>query len=116
MSPPPKIRFHPKDWVPFQSLYGFVRLVLCVCWDPIGVFGHRQTLDEYDSYVGPICQLLRKGASAEQLKAHLTNVEQVSIGVNRGPCAQLDLTVQQLLRVRAEWLEEIELATDQTGD
>jgi len=43
--------FSNQDWDKFRSLEGMVRLVLITVWDPIGVFGLSQTLDEYDNYV-----------------------------------------------------------------
>jgi len=94
---PPKV-----DWEPFNSFEGMVRLVLSVCWDPIGVFGHRNTLDEYDSYVKAVCDLLLAGAGADEIRDHLLSVETQRIGIRRSDTVSLDLTVQKLMQV-ARW-------------
>lgn len=60
--------FANKDWDPFRSLAGMVRLVLITTWDPIGVFGYPQTLNEYDRYVPPVVELLSKGPSVKELE------------------------------------------------
>lgn len=58
-------------WESFASLHGMVRLVLCVDWDPIDLFGTVQTLDEYDQYASGVRQLLERGTSVEELTALL---------------------------------------------
>lgn len=58
-------------WEHFASLQGLVRLVLCVDWDPIDLFGVIQVLDEYDSYAAQVRALLEAGATVEELTAHL---------------------------------------------
>ena len=40
-----------------------VRLVLSVVWDPIGVYGYKQTLGECDSYAAMILELAEKTKS-----------------------------------------------------
>ena len=35
----------------FNTLRGFVRLVLLVAWDPIGILGYAGAMNEYDSYM-----------------------------------------------------------------
>jgi len=91
--------FKREDWLPFNSLAGFVRIVLCVCWDPIGIFGHRNALDEYDSYVAEVCELLRNGATSEELKAHLLSIESESMGIRRRADDSIELAVDKLLKV-----------------
>jgi hypothetical protein len=68
-------------WRPFSNLHGFVRLILLVDWDPLGVFGIPDAMDEYDSYVGEICELLKSGAAREDLIEHLDVLETQRIGV-----------------------------------
>jgi hypothetical protein len=36
-------------------------------WDPVGVYGVPEVIDEYDEYVGQVGRLLREGASHEGL-------------------------------------------------
>ena len=62
-------------WRPFAKLHGFVRLVLLVDWDPIGIFGYTGAMDEYDGYATDICDLIRAGASRETLIHHLDTIE-----------------------------------------
>ena len=72
---------NPGDWQPFCSLRGVVRLILLVDWDPIGVFGSLDALNEYDSYASGVCKLLEAGATREKLIAHLDHIEKASMGL-----------------------------------
>ncbi len=69
------------DWQGFSSPYGFIRLILLVDWDPIGVLGYPEAMDEYDRYAPAIYDLLRKGASVPELAAYLHQIEVERIGV-----------------------------------
>jgi hypothetical protein len=40
-------------------------------WDPIGVSHAPEAADEYDSYLGPIAQRLREGASPDDVADYL---------------------------------------------
>jgi hypothetical protein len=51
-----------------------IRRVLLDYWDPIGVRGEPKAQDEYDSYLGGICELLVSGASDEEIANHLRGV------------------------------------------
>ena len=73
--------FQNKDWDAFRSLEGMVRITLIAVWDPIGIFGHAQTLNEYDNFVLPIVWLLKSDASIEQLERHLRQVHQEIMGI-----------------------------------
>lgn len=64
-----------EDWIPFESLIGIVRLILIVDWDPIGVFGHRSTLNEYDSYAFAVAEVLKQDASVETIFQVLDEIE-----------------------------------------
>ena len=68
-------------WKPFSELRGFVRLVLLVDWDPIGILGYAGAMDEYDSYVESVCRLIEFGADREKLKSHLDELERVNMGL-----------------------------------
>jgi hypothetical protein len=46
-----------------RTLEDFVKLVLLVDWDPIGIFGEPSATDEYDSYALGICGLMYRGAT-----------------------------------------------------
>ena len=68
-----------------QIAHRFIRMILLVEWDPIGIFGEPKTEDEYDRYIPAIYQLLRQGTSQEQLVEHLSQVqrEKMEIRPNR---------------------------------
>jgi hypothetical protein len=53
---------------------GELRRLVMESWDPIGVSGVPQAVDEYDSCLGPIAQRLREGASPEQIADYLATV------------------------------------------
>jgi hypothetical protein len=48
-----------------------IREVFLGLWDPIGIADEPNAQDEYDSYVGPMFELLMSGALDAELKAHL---------------------------------------------
>ncbi len=62
-------------WQSFAHPLGFIRLILLVDWDPIGVFGHARAMTEYDGYAHGIYDLLASDASQEDLVAHLHWIE-----------------------------------------
>lgn len=68
-------------WRPFSTLQGFVRLVLLFDWDPIGILGYANAMDEYDSYANGICRLIQAGATREDLIAHLDRLETQAMGL-----------------------------------
>jgi hypothetical protein len=47
---------------------GGVRRLLMEDWDPIGVEGIPEAADEYDSYVGVVGQMLRDGATPDEVE------------------------------------------------
>lgn len=53
-----------------------LRDLLLVWWDPIGVYGVPEAVDEYDSYVGTIGRRLREGAREDGLVEALRDAEQ----------------------------------------
>ena len=63
------------SWKPFNDLLGFVRLVLLVDWDPIGILGYPGAIDEYDSYADQVCELIHSGATREDLIGLLDGIE-----------------------------------------
>lgn len=85
------------DWQRLATPLGFIRLVLLVDWDPLGVFGYVETMDEYDSYAVAIYDLLCAGASKHQIAEHLRAIETERMGV-RG-CANLDAVADKLKQV-----------------
>ncbi|MCW3098796.1 MAG: hypothetical protein JWL77_4414 [Chthonomonadaceae bacterium] len=89
-------KLHP-EWTPFSTLHGFVRLILLVDWDPIGVFGYTGAMDEYDSYAAEICTMLCGKVSREQLIAHLDDLEKNTMGGRGERPAQAQVADKLLL-------------------
>ena len=73
------------DWEPFSSPLGFIRLVLLVDWDPIGIFGHAGAMNEYDTYAREIYNLLDTETSEEELISCLRQIESERMGVGSNP-------------------------------
>ncbi len=92
------MRLSDNDWKPFTNLLGFVRLILLVDWDPIGVLGIERAMDEYDSYASDICDLLQAGTSRAALIAHLNNIEMVTMN-SRGNVMGQKQVADKLLRM-----------------
>jgi hypothetical protein len=62
-----------------------LRQLLMEEWDPIHVRGVPGAADEYDAYLPRIVARLRDGATAEDIAAYLTDIEEVQMGL--GPSA-----------------------------
>ncbi len=85
-------------WRPFSNLQGFVRLVLLINWDPIGILGYPGAMDEYDIYAGDICQLILAGGTRDTLVAHLDKIEKLQMGMRGERRAQTEVA-EKLLRI-----------------
>ena len=85
------------DWERFGNPMGFIRLILLVDWDPIGVFGHPQAMDEYDSYAVGVYDLLSSDASEQELVDYLRRIEVERMGVG-GNSAMLLIGVAAKLK------------------
>jgi hypothetical protein len=70
-------RLSPKD----QELLRIIDEVLHYVWDPIGVSGVPQARDEYGGYVGPVCTLLRSGATEFEISSHLEAISSDRMGL-----------------------------------
>jgi hypothetical protein len=88
-----------------EELLTRINEVLHYLWDPIGVRGEPHARDEYDGYVPDIYSLLQKGASAEQIAAHLEKIETEWIGLSSNPEHSLAIA-HKLLEWRAALLEK----------
>jgi hypothetical protein len=58
-----------------------VRRILMEEWDPIGVSGIPEAIDEYDRYVGQVGQMLREAATAEAIAAYLAATRLETMGL-----------------------------------
>jgi hypothetical protein len=89
-----------------------LRQLLLWRWDPIGVADmFPNTADEYDGYAPQVIQLLRKGAQAEQLAAHLAAVERDAMGLSRGSPERLE----HLGRLLLLWYENSQASWEDFG-
>jgi hypothetical protein len=59
-----------------------IRRVLMKEWDPRGVEGVPHLADYYDAYGGVVSELLRDGATAEEIEAYLRNVREHWMGID----------------------------------
>jgi hypothetical protein len=66
-----------EDWHRWWKTSGAreLRLLLMTHWDPIGVNGIPEASDEYDSYLGPLAEKLRKGADARGVSEYLSEIQ-----------------------------------------
>ena len=85
-------------WRPFSTLHGFVRLVLLVDWDPIGILGEPDAMNEYNSYASGICRLLDRGATRDALIAHLDSLEKQRMGMSGEGHRQAEVA-EKLLKI-----------------
>ena len=66
----------------YSQLLKAVKTILFNEWDPIGVNDSPLCCDEYDSYAPAICRMLRRGADTPKLARHLSQLQQISIGLS----------------------------------
>ena len=90
------------DWEPFKSKLGMVRLALCTAWDPIGVFGIPQTLDEYDSYANEVLKLAEATMNADQVADLLKTFEAEAMGIRNREDRSL-LTAITIVQALSNW-------------
>ena len=73
-----------------------VRIVLLWAWDPIGVRGIPEAVDEYDSYAPAVLQMLETGASDRHIADYLTSV--VRDRMELRPNSKADADIAAMLR------------------
>jgi hypothetical protein len=83
-----------------------LRQLLLAEWDPIGVRDGTGGDDEYDSYLGPIAERLRSGASAEEISAYLKHVTYGRMATTQDP----EVIVTAAQRIVEWYVEEMERA------
>lgn len=74
-----------------------VRNILLRDWDPIGVGDNPNLVNEYDSYLMEIVELIKSGCDFTQLHEHLLSIEK-ELGI-RLPDAQRSKAVENLLNL-----------------
>lgn len=68
-----------------------VQVVLLWAWDPIGVRGIPEAVDEYDSYAPAMLELLESCASDRQIADYLTGVTLDRMELRPNPKADEDI-------------------------
>ena len=82
-----------------------IRRILMSTWDPIGVRDEPQAADEYDRYIGDVCDLLKRGEAHRDIYEYLLWVETERMGLTdlKGnpllPSEIREAAVSQLLRL-----------------
>ena len=85
------------DWQTFGNSLGFIRLILLVDWDPIGVLDYEGAMDEYDTYALKVHDMLCAGASQEELADYLNSLgNDLSPIWERGERSSYDLPLPAL--------------------
>jgi hypothetical protein len=78
-----------------------LRTLLMDHWDPIGVRGEPEAIDEYDSYVGRLAGSLRAGSDARQISAMLSAARTEAMGLAADP--ETDAAAARLI---VDWYAE----------
>jgi hypothetical protein len=78
--------------------------VLHYLWDPIGVRDIPAARDEYSSYVGHVCKMLKDHASVEQISKHLGIIKTMSMGMPQSGNSEADRMIASIL---IDWKETI---------
>jgi len=69
-----------------------VQAALHWAWDPIGVRGVEEALDEYDMYAPQVLEMLKAEAPVEQIADYLTSVVRDRIGLPVRPDRDRDVS------------------------
>ncbi len=64
-----------------SSFFETVRNAMHLDWDPIGIASLTDEMEEYDSYVPKLCDLLIHNTSEEEIFNYLWTVETESLGL-----------------------------------
>jgi len=87
------------DWKPFANPLGYVRLILLLHWDPIGIFGYDGAMDEYDGYAKGVLNLLESGASDTDIARHLFQIETERMEIRPSSAEKLNAILGRLRRI-----------------
>jgi hypothetical protein len=64
-----------------RELRAAIRQALMSQWDPIGVSDTPEAADEYDGYIGGVCDLLKSGATDKEITEYLRDIETGRMGL-----------------------------------
>jgi len=78
-----------------------IRKILVEEWDPIGIEGIREAIDEYDAYIGPLYRMLVDGGTVDEIKNFLADIERSKINIVTSDETRRHVA-DDLLRLQAE--------------
>jgi hypothetical protein len=94
-----------------RELRAAMRYILMQNWDPIGVKEVPEAADEYDMYIGDVYDLLKRGASDNEISNYLVKVETEGMGLSDGngkpllPTVIRQTAIHDLQSIREKFLE-----------
>jgi hypothetical protein len=68
-------------------------------WDPIGINTVQNAQNEYDSYIGPVYELLTRHSSDRELAEYLFRVVHEHMGLDAAKISDMDSTVKALRQI-----------------
>ncbi|RVT40748.1 hypothetical protein [Sphingobium algorifonticola] len=68
-----------------------VEIVLHWAWDPIGIRGIEEAIDEYDLYAGTVLDMLERKAADQEVADYLTSIERDRMGLQPRPEKNADV-------------------------
>lgn len=84
---PPREQMPLQEWHRWWKHFGQppLRHMMLLYWDPIGVYGVSEAMDEYDSYAAKVGAMLGDGASRKDIERYLRDiaVDRMGIGAPR---------------------------------
>lgn len=80
-----------------------VQVVLLWAWDPIGVRGIPEAVDEYDSYAPAVLELLESGASDQSIADYLTGItrDRMELRIDQKAYADIAAMLRELHTIDA---------------
>jgi hypothetical protein len=90
----PGSRF-PSAW---RDVWQPIAEILMNEWDPIGVRGVPEAVDEYDTYVRQIHGMLERGTTTAAIETYLTDVQTKWMGMGEGDPTKQRSIAEHLLR------------------
>ncbi|HEY5195863.1 MAG TPA: hypothetical protein VIJ51_02415 [Solirubrobacteraceae bacterium] len=90
------------DWHEWWKHFGSTELrhILLLWWDPIGVYGVVEAIDEYDDYSGQLARMLREGVRAAEIAEFLGRIRCDWMGLS--PIARADAFAAERI---VEWFD-----------
>lgn len=64
-----------------ENFFDRVREAVHYRWDPIGVAAYSDEMGEYDGYIAPLCDFLKKAVDRHQIFEYLWAMETESMGL-----------------------------------